>query len=167
MADLNGLKAANDELGHAAGDQLLRRAGEVLNSAIERPAYAARIGGDEFAILLPETDEAGGAAMIQSILDLITINNTFYPDLTLSLSMGAATAEPGERLEAVVKRADLAMLDSQAPALHGHAARPPSTDGGRTADFGGVVILPVASSETRTRCAPQDERRETWYGSPR
>ncbi len=48
MVDLNGLKAANDELGHAAGDQLLRRAGEVLNSAIEKPAHAARIGGDEF-----------------------------------------------------------------------------------------------------------------------
>lgn len=110
MVDLNGLKSANDELGHAAGDQLLRRAGEVLNSAIEKPAHAARIGGDEFAILLPETDEAGGEAMIQSICDLIAINNTFYPDLTLSLSMGAATAEPGERLEAVVKRADLAML---------------------------------------------------------
>ena len=113
MVDLNGLKAANDELGHAAGDQLLRRAGEVLNSAIERPAHAARIGGDEFAILLPETDEDGGAAMIQSILDLVAINNTFYPDLTLSLSMGAATAEPGERLEFVVKRADLAMLDAK------------------------------------------------------
>ena len=113
MADLNGLKAANDELGHAAGDQLLRRAGEVLNAVIEKPAHAARIGGDEFAILLPETDEAGGADMIKAILDHVAINNTFYPDLTLSLSMGAATAEPGERLEAVVKRADLAMLDSK------------------------------------------------------
>ena len=51
--------------------------------------------------------------MIKAILDHVAINNTFYPDLTLSLSMGAATAEPGERLEAVVKRADLAMLDSK------------------------------------------------------
>ena len=113
MIDLNGLKAANDELGHAAGDQLLRRAGEVLNSAIELPAHSARIGGDEFAILMPETDEVASAAMIQSIIDLVAINNSFYPDLTLSLSIGAATASPGERLEAVVKRADLAMLDNK------------------------------------------------------
>jgi diguanylate cyclase (GGDEF)-like protein len=113
MADLNGLKAANDELGHAAGDQLLRRAGEVLNSLIEKPSHAARIGGDEFAILLPETDEVAGEAMIQTIHDLVAINNTFYPDLTLSLSMGSATAHPGERMENAVKRADLAMLDAK------------------------------------------------------
>jgi diguanylate cyclase (GGDEF)-like protein len=113
MADLNGLKAANDEFGHAAGDALLRRAGEVLNSVIEKPAHACRIGGDEFAILLPEIDEVAGEAMIQTIQDLIAINNTFYPDLSLSLSMGLATAHQGERMEAVVKRADLAMLDAK------------------------------------------------------
>jgi diguanylate cyclase (GGDEF)-like protein len=113
MADLNGLKAANDEFGHAAGDALLRRAGEVLNSAIEKPAHACRIGGDEFAILLPEMDEVAGETMMQSIHDLIAINNTFYPDLTLSLSMGHATARLGERMEAVVKRADLAMLEAK------------------------------------------------------
>ena len=108
MADLNGLKNANDESGHAAGDALLRRAGEVLK--VEKPAYACRVGGDEFAILLPETDEAAGEMLLQSIQDLIAINNTFYPDLTLSLSMGVATASQGERMEFVVKRADLAML---------------------------------------------------------
>lgn len=113
MIDLNGLKAANDEFGHAAGDALLRRAGEVLNSVIERPAHACRIGGDEFAILLPEMDEVAGEAMMQSIQDLIAINNTFYPDLMLSLSMGYATARQGERMETVVKRADLAMLDAK------------------------------------------------------
>jgi diguanylate cyclase (GGDEF)-like protein len=92
---------------------LLRRAGEVLNSLIEKPSHAARIGGDEFAVLLPETDEVAGEAMIQTIQDLVAINNTFYPDLTLSLSMGCATAHSGERMEAVVKRADLAMLDAK------------------------------------------------------
>jgi diguanylate cyclase (GGDEF)-like protein len=110
MADLNGLKAANDELGHAAGDALLRRAGEVLNSLVDKPARAARIGGDEFALILPRVEPAEGEAMVKIILDLVAINNEFYTDLPLSLSMGIATSEPGERLEAVVKRADLAML---------------------------------------------------------
>ena len=113
MVDLNGLKAANDEYGHAAGDGLLRRAGEVLNSAIEKPSHACRIGGDEFAVLLPEMDEVAGEAMIQTIQDLVAINNTFYPDAALSLSMGLATAQHGERMEAVVKRADLAMLETK------------------------------------------------------
>jgi diguanylate cyclase (GGDEF)-like protein len=113
MADLNGLKAANDELGHAAGDALLRRAGEVLNSVIDKPARAARIGGDEFALILPRVEPAEGEAMMKVILDLVAINNEFYTDLPLSLSMGIATSQPGERLEAVVKRADLAMLQAK------------------------------------------------------
>ena len=110
MIDLNGLKAANDELGHAAGDSLLRRAGEVLNSIVDKPARAARIGGDEFALILPRVERAEGEAMMKVILDLVAINNEFYTDLPLSLSMGLATSERGERLEAVVKRADLEML---------------------------------------------------------
>jgi len=113
MADLNGLKAANDELGHAAGDSLLRRAGEVLNSIVDKPARAARIGGDEFAVILPGTERSEGEAMMKVIDDLVAINNEFYTDLPLSLSMGIATSEKGERLEAVVKRADLAMLNAK------------------------------------------------------
>lgn len=111
VADLNGLKLANDELGHAAGDSLLRRAGEVFNSLVDKPHTAARIGGDEFAMLMPGTDAAAGEAVLESLTDLIAINNQFYPDHTLSLSIGVATSRPGERLEAVVKRADLLMLE--------------------------------------------------------
>ena len=110
MADLNGLKTANDELGHAAGDALLRRAGEVLNSIVDKPARAARIGGDEFAVILPGTQRAEGEAMMKAISDLVVVNNEFYTDMPLSLSMGIATGQLGERLEAVVKRADLAMF---------------------------------------------------------
>jgi GGDEF domain-containing protein len=51
--------------------------------------------------------------MIETIGKLIEINNQFYPDLPLSLSIGAATQRPGERLEAVIKRADLRMLDAK------------------------------------------------------
>jgi diguanylate cyclase (GGDEF)-like protein len=111
--DLNGLKAANEELGHGAGDALLRRAGEVFNSMIDKPAHAARIGGDEFAVILPGTQRADGEAIMQAILDLVDINNQFYGDLPLSLSMRIATGERGERLEAVVKRADLDMLETK------------------------------------------------------
>ena len=113
VADLNGLKAANDELGHAAGDALLRRAGEVFNSIVDKPSCATRIGGDEFAVILPGVERAEGEAMMKVIDDLVGINNEFYTDLPLSLSMGLATSEPGERLEAVVKRADLVMLDAK------------------------------------------------------
>ena len=59
--DLNGLKRVNDEQGHAAGDALLRRVGEVLAKAADAPACtAARIGGDEFTVLLPGMDTRVG-----------------------------------------------------------------------------------------------------------
>jgi diguanylate cyclase (GGDEF)-like protein len=113
IADLNGLKAANDQWGHDCGDALLRRAGEIFNELIARPHCAARIGGDEFAVLLPATDLRDGEAIVDSIYKLVAVNNQFYPGLTLSLSIGIATSGPGERLEAVAKRADLLMFEQK------------------------------------------------------
>jgi|GEM_PF-4945850 len=52
---LNGLKTVNDDLGHAAGDILLRRAGEVLGKSVDKPQYTARVGGDEFSLSNPAT----------------------------------------------------------------------------------------------------------------
>jgi GGDEF domain-containing protein len=85
----------------------------VFNSLVDKPYTAARIGGDEFALLLPGVDAAGGNAILASLNELVEINNQFYPDQTLSLSAGAATSHAGERLEAVVKRADLLMLEAK------------------------------------------------------
>jgi len=113
MIDLNGLKAANDQLGHAAGDALLRRAGEVLSKAVDKPSCAARIGGDEFALLMPGTEERDAKLVLESIENLLEVNNQFYTGLPLSFSMGLATSEPGERLESVVKRADLRMYEAK------------------------------------------------------
>jgi diguanylate cyclase (GGDEF)-like protein len=113
IADLNGLKMANDQYGHSAGDELLRRAGEVLDKLVEKPCCAARIGGDEFAILMPGADEQAGEAMMESIHRLAEINNQFYSATPLSFSMGAATCRPGERLESIAKRADTLMYDAK------------------------------------------------------
>ncbi len=113
VLDLNGLKDANDQLGHAAGDSLLRRAGEVLTEAIDPTARAARIGGDEFAVLLPGGDERDGALMVERIHKLVEINNQFYSGQVLSLSLGVATCHVGERLEAALQRADLLMYENK------------------------------------------------------
>ena len=130
--DLNGLKQANDQLGHAAGDSLLRRAGEVLGEAVGEGQCAARIGGDEFALLLPATDARAAKLMMERVQKLVEVNNQFYPGEALSLSMGAATAGPGERMEAVTRRADLAMYAAKRAhyATLGHEARCPAP--GRT-----------------------------------
>lgn len=111
VIDLNGLKEANDQLGHDAGDGLLRRFGEILNGAVSAPNHACRIGGDEFAVLLPGADAKTAGTMIETIAELLKINNQFYSNAPLSMSYGVATSEVGETIEAVVRRADGLMYD--------------------------------------------------------
>uniref|UniRef100_UPI00131AB9FE GGDEF domain-containing protein n=1 Tax=Beijerinckia sp. L45 TaxID=1641855 RepID=UPI00131AB9FE len=113
VGDLNGLKQANDQLGHAAGDDLLRRIGEVLGEAVKAPFTAARIGGDEFAVLMPASEEHEAESLMADIAALIEANNQFYPGLPLSLSIGAATERAGERLEATINRADARMYEAK------------------------------------------------------
>jgi diguanylate cyclase (GGDEF)-like protein len=112
-ADLNGLKATNDQLGHAAGDALLARVGEVLGKVVDKPMSAARIGGDEFSLLLPGTDARGGEKVIERLLTLLELNNQFHADAPISLSIGQSTCHAGERLEASVQRADARMYEAK------------------------------------------------------
>lgn len=107
--DLNGLKVVNDEQGHAAGDAMLRRAGEVLAKAVDPSACAARIGGDEFCVLLHQADEGAAQALVERIGNLQELNNQFYSGQALSLSMGVAVARSGDQIEAAVHHADQAM----------------------------------------------------------
>ena len=113
IVDLNNLKAVNDQLGHAAGDALLRRAGEVLGKAIQKPFQAARIGGDEFAVLMPGADERDTELVMESIDKLVELNNQFYAGPKLSFSVGSATCEKGGRLEDTLRAADAAMYENK------------------------------------------------------
>jgi diguanylate cyclase (GGDEF)-like protein len=112
--DLNGLKRVNDEQGHAAGDAVLRRAGEVLAKSVDAPACAARIGGDEFVVLLPGADERVAKTVAERIGSVLELNNQFYPGQPLSLAMGIATCPSGDQIESMVNRADQAMYAEKA-----------------------------------------------------
>ena len=111
--DLNGLKAINDEQGHAAGDAMLRRAGEVLAKAVDAPACAARVGGDEFAVLLPGLDERAAQAVRERIQSLLELNNQFYSGQPLGFAMGIACCQSGEGVEAMLHKADQAMYEEK------------------------------------------------------
>jgi len=113
LMDLNGLKEANDQLGHDAGDALLRRFGEVLNGVVSQPNHAARIGGDEFAILMPGADRKAVTSMVETISELLHINNQFYSNAPISVAIGMATSFDGEKMEELIKRADLAMYEDK------------------------------------------------------
>lgn len=106
LADLNGLKQANDRHGHAEGDKLIRRAVEVLQASVRGDDVVARIGGDEFALILPATDAAAAEQALQRIRSLAELNNKYYGPTVLSLALGASTGEAGSVLTEVLREAD-------------------------------------------------------------
>jgi diguanylate cyclase (GGDEF)-like protein len=109
ILDLNYLKRTNDTLGHQAGDRLIRRVAEVLNAAFNSTHVCARMGGDEFSVILENTNESDAADYLKQLGALIELNNKYYREPELSLSVGYATSAPGIGLEKVVGLADDAM----------------------------------------------------------
>jgi diguanylate cyclase (GGDEF)-like protein len=109
IVDLNELKAANDLYGHHTGDKLIRRAAEVLKASIDEGYTVARIGGDEFIIIMPGADAETAHLIVERVQSLVAVNNKYYHEPLLSLSLGAATSLPGQSLEKVISLADDAM----------------------------------------------------------
>lgn len=119
VADLNGLKQVNDTLGHQAGDELIRRAAEVLRASGEPEDMVARIGGDEFVLLMPSVSEKECEKRIKHIHSLIELNNKYYDHAPkLSIALGSATSEPGIYLEKVISMADDAMYKTKGLFYH-------------------------------------------------
>ncbi len=69
MLDLDNFKSINDRYGHLAGDSVLRRVGQVLKNGVREADVVARIGGDEFAILCPETTADGAGEMLSRLME--------------------------------------------------------------------------------------------------
>ena len=109
MADIDGLKKINDFQGHASGDQLLKRAADVLAKSFRGEDMVARIGGDEFAALLPNADAEAAKQALKRIQNNIQEDNTGKNKFPLSISCGASTAEIGQNLKDALKQADKRM----------------------------------------------------------
>ncbi len=109
VADVDGLKMVNDNFGHAEGDRLIRMAARVLREAFRSDDIVARIGGDEFAVILPETDGEAVRSAVKRVLRLQRVASREIADFSLSLSTGAATAGQGEELLDALKVADARM----------------------------------------------------------
>ncbi len=101
--DIDGLKQVNDRRGHAAGDHLLRAAGAALKSSLRQHDLAARIGGDEFAVLAVECD----ASFAQQIGDRIAAS---LQSRGVLATIGFATGSGDDTWQATMQAADLAMI---------------------------------------------------------
>ncbi len=106
-ADVDGLKLINDTMGHAKGDQLLKACADILRKSLRTSDILARVGGDEFVVILPKADKKTGNQIIKRIRSNSSSYNLEHNELPLSISMGAATAQSAEApLHAVYKKAD-------------------------------------------------------------
>lgn len=113
IVDLNNLKPVNDVFGHNTGDKLIRRAAEVLTASAGNRYVTARIGGDEFIVIMPGAKLNEAEEMMERIQSLVVMNNKYYRDPELSLSLGASVSEPKLSLEKVISHADNEMYKNK------------------------------------------------------
>ena len=111
--DLNGFKAINERLGHTAGDGVLRAVARGIRDSVRATDLVARVGGDEFVILLPETSAAPARLVIQKLQDVLA-RTPLPDDAALSPSMGVATYfTPPPTVDALVQTADALMYHAK------------------------------------------------------
>lgn len=119
VADIDHFKRFNDTHGHLVGDKILRTVASTIKDSIKGRDLVARIGGEEFAILLPNTPAEGGAILAESIRQIfdkmdLKKKNSGEPISPLTVSFGVTDYKKGESSEAFFHRADQALYRSKA-----------------------------------------------------
>jgi len=116
LIDLDHFKQINDSFGHAVGDMVLQEAVTAIRRCLRQPDLVGRLGGEEFTVLLPETDAAGARALAERLRETIARHPIRQGDRVLSVtaSIGLAVlAGPEDGLTGLVRRADLAMYEAK------------------------------------------------------
>jgi diguanylate cyclase (GGDEF)-like protein len=122
MLDLDGFKALNDRFGHGAGDELLCDVATALTGAIRAQDTIARIGGDEFCVLAPETDAAGTSRLVTRITQ--TVLDATAGVQTLRASVGIAVfPDDGLNPTALLHTADQRLLSAKRERPRGRSRR--------------------------------------------
>ncbi|QIL03202.1 diguanylate cyclase [Sphingomonas sinipercae] len=109
--DVDGLKSINDRYGHKAGDDALIQVSKILVAAVRKSDAIARIGGDEFAVLLERADEQSGWQMALRIVETVLAAD-FRIDgepVSLSVAVGVTAIKPDDDPASVIERADREM----------------------------------------------------------
>jgi diguanylate cyclase (GGDEF)-like protein len=112
VIDIDGLKEVNDKLGHQAGDRLIRRVAEVLRERVRATDLVARLSGDEFAVLMPQTDTAGALQLGEDLRAQVAEGFSQSAETApASISVGVTMfgGQGGAGSEAVLLAADQAM----------------------------------------------------------
>jgi len=118
IADIDHFKRVNDSYGHLVGDQVIRALAQVLQNCVKGRDIAARWGGEEFIVLLPETPGEGAvmlAEQLRTAFGKTRIKRGGKQELndTVTISIGVAQIDSGEPLEQAIGRADSAMYQAK------------------------------------------------------
>jgi diguanylate cyclase (GGDEF)-like protein len=109
MVDVDNLKWINDHSGHLNGDKVLRNTANLLIRGCRRYDSIFRFGGDEFLILLPETDKEKGKQVVKRIKELAQV-----PVIPIQLSFGVASWREPLSLEDLIRKADAELYEDKA-----------------------------------------------------
>jgi len=119
--DLDDFKVVNDSLGHAAGDELLTAVSERIRACLRRQDTASRLGGDEFGILIEETDEELAGQVAERILaalrqPFVLAARQLFVQASIGIALGRDTGTPGEgeTADELLRNADAAMYTAKA-----------------------------------------------------
>ena len=113
MIDIDRFKAFNDTYGHAEGDRLLREVAEVMSGSFRSMDFTFRFGGEEFVVLLPETDAAGAWACAERFRTRLAARDFSIKEgglpVVVTASIGIVEHREGDDIDAMVRFADIAM----------------------------------------------------------
>ncbi|MBT2187959.1 GGDEF domain-containing protein [Sphingobium nicotianae] len=115
FVDVNGMKLINDNYGHSAGDYALLHISRLLAASVRSTDIAARVGGDEFALLLDGVTEDGARDKASQLAAAIAASECRFGEdvLMLSASFGCTALRPGDSDFSAIARADMAMYSAK------------------------------------------------------
>jgi diguanylate cyclase (GGDEF)-like protein/PAS domain S-box-containing protein len=116
MIDVDHFKSINDQHGHAAGDHVLTNVGHILGDSLRDSDVLARIGGEEFVLLLPDTPQANAEFVAERMRAQLANSTIRFEEIELKITASfgvAAISDADENLEQMLSRADHAMYEAK------------------------------------------------------
>lgn len=116
--DLDGFNAVNEEYGHATGDRILARVGEILRIAARTSDLPVRLGGEEFLVAMPQTDADGARVFAERLLETLADTDFSHIERAATLRITASAGvsafpEHGDRIRTLLRRADEALSQAK------------------------------------------------------
>ena len=112
MYDIDNFKTFNDKYGHMVGDKILISLARIVSDNIRKTDYFARWGGEEFVVLLPDT-EINAAHIIAEKLRVLIATNDVSMDLRLTVSLGVAGFTPNDDVDSIIRKVDSALYQAK------------------------------------------------------